>query len=325
MFFTDLRNEIGRLYQKACVDIAEVYQKIDQLRDVAEVRFYKRKVIRVIKGNKHVYTYSCPHVRYIDKNGKVKYRYMNKAEYARRRNEIEQFLFLRTRADVLEKAIKSYSDLLSVNMNYTDYSVRDRNDISLNLLDARRQREYHNEYFVSYRNDSYLCKDEKGDVYTSRGEMIVGNVIRSCGLVACYELPFFGEKTKCQYLPDFTILNNNNKVLVEFFGMMEDPEYLRRTRVKISEYAKNGYIIGKNLICLCAGGKSDFDVGPLFQVMTHLSVFGKLPTDLVWLDGKEPTHARWQLPDNIKKQILEETSSANKVKYKYLSKYVTKV
>lgn len=51
---------------------------------------------------------------------------------------------------------------------------------------------------------------------------------------------------------DFTVLNvrTGQEYILEFFGMMDNPEYANNAVRKINTYEKSGYFPGKNLIIL---------------------------------------------------------------------------
>ena len=85
----------------------------------------------------------------------------------------------------------------------------------------------------------------------SKSEAIIANALHSHNLIYQYERPLYLNTKRFAIFPDFTLYDPKTELekYWEHFGMMGDPDYARQAVEKISEYAKNGIIIGKNLIC----------------------------------------------------------------------------
>ena len=90
-----------------------------------------------------------------------------------------------------------------------------------------------------------------GELVRSKSEAIIANALYSHNIVYQYERPLYFESRYYTIFPDFTVFNPDlgAEIYWEHFGMMDDPDYSRRTVEKISDYAKNDIIIGKNFIC----------------------------------------------------------------------------
>ncbi|MBE7066842.1 MAG: hypothetical protein E7385_04750 [Ruminococcaceae bacterium] len=324
----NIREEIGRLHKQALQDLEKLYNKVNISIGAPCVKFFPRKVIRTIKGVRYVYVYKFPHLKYTDKKGKVKYRYMKKSEFEKRHEEIENYLFLQARIKTLEFTVKTYEELLVSIMNcpYNEIHPDESASLSDAIKTAQNHRKRHTEYRVKRGFGTYTCKNERGDFFASRGEMILNSVLCDCGLVSCYEEPFIGEVTGCQYLPDFTIIRGGQKILVELFGVMDDPEYVSRTHTKLIDYFDNGYVLGKNLICFCACGKSNLDIEPMYSALARFSATGELPIDLVWLTMPDDCAIHWDLPSDLKEKIKYEMSLIEKTKprHKYISRQILK-
>lgn len=109
-------------------------------------------------------------------------------------------------------------------------------------------------------SNNHGCKTEYFDDYgfsvRSRGEMIVGNALKSLGLEAKYEprLVLKGSKTKT---PDysFPVYVIDRCFFVEFLGMTDNEEYIDDNAEKIRLYMRNGILPNRDLI-LISGTKS---------------------------------------------------------------------
>ena len=86
----------------------------------------------------------------------------------------------------------------------------------------------------------------------SRGEMMVGNVLKELGLEAKYEPTLIlkgGRKRSPDY--SFPVRIIDRCFFVEFMGMTDDGEYVDNNHVKIDEYMRNGIFINRDLIIIC--------------------------------------------------------------------------
>jgi len=109
-------------------------------------------------------------------------------------------------------------------------------------------------------SNKYECDTEYYDDYgfnvRSRGEMIVGNALKSLGLEAKYEprLALNGSKTKN---PDYSFPVHiiDRCFFVEFMGMMDKEEYVNDNTEKMRLYMRNGILPNRDLI-LISGTKN---------------------------------------------------------------------
>ena len=109
-------------------------------------------------------------------------------------------------------------------------------------------------------SNKYECDTEYYDDYgfnvRSRGEMIVGNALKSLGLEAKCEprLDLNGSKTKN---PDYSFPVHiiDRCFFVEFMGMMDKEEYVNDNTEKMRLYMRNGILPNRDLI-LISGTKN---------------------------------------------------------------------
>lgn len=98
--------------------------------------------------------------------------------------------------------------------------------------------------------------DDYGFNVRSRGEMIVGNALKSLGLEAKYE-PLVDLKGLKKKSPDYSFPVHiiDRCFFVEFMGMADDEEYIDDNAEKIRLYMRNGILPGRDLI-LISGTKN---------------------------------------------------------------------
>ena len=94
--------------------------------------------------------------------------------------------------------------------------------------------------------------DDYGYNVRSRGEMIVGNVLKDLGLEAKYEPSLLMKGTRKKN-PDysFPVPVIDRCFFVEFMGMTDDDTYIENNYGKIDEYMRNGILPGRDLILIC--------------------------------------------------------------------------
>ena len=100
-----------------------------------------------------------------------------------------------------------------------------------------------------YHPEKRTHKSITGNILRSKAEALIDTMLSYEGIPFKYECPLelIGG---CKY-PDFTILHPvTGKIYYwEHFGWSDDPQYVEKNMKKMFEYAQNGIIVGKNLIC----------------------------------------------------------------------------
>ena len=93
-------------------------------------------------------------------------------------------------------------------------------------------------------------KTLKGEYVKSKSEVIIADRLTYYGVPYVYEVTTAAEDYWDVRSPDFLILNKRTRE--EFFwehlGKMGDPQYAARNQIKMEQFAKQGIIMGKNLI-----------------------------------------------------------------------------
>lgn len=99
----------------------------------------------------------------------------------------------------------------------------------------------------------HIHETDCGELVRSKSEQIILNALTSYDqFITHYEEEFLYQVSVDglkRIFPDFTIiLPNGKRILWEHLGRLDDPNYCRRTALKLCLYQRNGYVIGDNLI-----------------------------------------------------------------------------
>ncbi len=102
---------------------------------------------------------------------------------------------------------------------------------------------------LEIRENTLTYPTKRGELVRSKSEVIIANLLYEYGIPYKYECPVYLEGLGNVY-PDFTILNIHTREIIywEHFGMMDDPEYAKKSLDKILLYELNDIFPGKNLI-----------------------------------------------------------------------------
>lgn len=106
---------------------------------------------------------------------------------------------------------------------------------------------------VSYKLSNGIC-------VRSKSEVIIAERLIAAGVPFFYE-PIITIDHVEQWLPDYYVLNKRTKqsFIWEHFGMMDNPEYSSNACGKISAYARNDFLLGKDLIISMESAKHPLD------------------------------------------------------------------
>ncbi len=92
-------------------------------------------------------------------------------------------------------------------------------------------------------DNKHIHRSKRGELMISKSEVIIANELATAGIVYEYERPFVG-KDKSRRYPDFTIEDADSGItwFWEHLGMLGDPEYERKWKLKVAWYEENGVI-----------------------------------------------------------------------------------
>ena len=179
------------------------------------------------------------------KDGSYERKYLNKenilvAQKLARKEYIKAFLKDK------ENELKSIDKYLKIRKETYHQEYKDACDKYRELLGTGRW-----DAEVYEKNPSHpenlIVKAPKGEYVRSKSEALIANALFDAGIQYRYECGITLDGVIIY--PDFTIkTDNNNLLLWEHFGKMDDPDYLKQVNWKMNLYMKNGYYPGKNLL-----------------------------------------------------------------------------
>ena len=161
-----------------------------------------------------------------------------------RKKEIEQEL-ASIKSQKKSTPNKSSQDILYNTPGYSELLQPIINPQYFKVQNWLSQPYVHNDKFM----EALKYKTSAGITVRSKSETLIVRVLYD------YHIPF---RYECgldingiTYFPDFTIYKpiQNQEIIWEHFGMMDNPEYRFNAMSKINNYIDNGYVPGYNLIC----------------------------------------------------------------------------
>ncbi|MCQ2585555.1 MAG: hypothetical protein MJ185_08185 [Treponema sp.] len=129
------------------------------------------------------------------------------------------------------------------------------------------------EFIAAWRAVTYKGKEiseecarfttSRGETVRSKSEKIIADLLEVRGISYRYEFPLelkVGRVRTATFYPDFTILGpDRREIILEHFGLMEDPEYCRNALKKISAYIANGFFPGDRFLFTFETSEMPFD------------------------------------------------------------------
>ena len=102
---------------------------------------------------------------------------------------------------------------------------------------------------LSFSEDAPEIYSERGERVRSKSEKMIADKLLLMKLPYRYECPANIERRHPVY-PDFTILDVSERraVIYEHFGMMQDEDYARDALLKIRDYQKAGFQVGRDFL-----------------------------------------------------------------------------
>ena len=115
---------------------------------------------------------------------------------------------------------------------------------------TEEQREWMSRGFVSngYNADELKYMTASGIKVRSKSERTIADILAESRIPFRYEAEFIADGESM--FPDFTIMRNDGNIVIwEHFGLMDDPDYFKRTCMKVEKYRRAGFVQHSNLIC----------------------------------------------------------------------------
>jgi len=251
--------------------------------EASEAFYYMKGILRPKKEKKKVggkvYTHdSIYYVRvdYINKERKVKETYVKDGDVESIQNKLAGKKENRKKYSQLKKTAKALFkqlDKLMIKTN-TDKTVWERFEAYANKHEAYRQNDGH------AANESISALGER---CRSKAECILANQAFSVQLPYLYEADVDVEVNgrKKTFRPDFSFFIKGKWIILELLGMLDKDDYVVDWIQKKQVYAENGYVEGKNLVCIACKDSQGIDSRKITQVLRNLKR-GFIPREMVY-------------------------------------------
>lgn len=147
------------------------------------------------------------------------------------------------------KILKSLLNLKTPSMVYEKLPTEIKTNIALpKNTDEGFAQFWQSKKFICKDPDDASFKTLRGDLVRSKTELIIADKLFNAKIPYHYEVATQSDIGRLY--PDFYILNKRTRktYLWEHFGKMDDPEYCKKTLLKIEAYERLGFRLGKNFI-----------------------------------------------------------------------------
>ena len=284
-------NDTFDFYAELRVQLSLAFQYQNRLREAmkgikkpVQIRFFEKKVRKREKssGRERVYKYNCHHLRetveVTDKKGRRKVhhrtRYLKKVDYDDMMKEAALYEYLSLQLDIANRVVDAAQKMLLRGFYHHPDDIPDFDEearrVAAEVDDVDSHRKWHMSNRVWANYERYSCADENNLHFMSRGELLLHNAFRSCGLLPKYEVQYYDSKSGKRYYPDFSCKIDGKEFYFEYFGMMRDPKYFSDCCDKLRAYAEHGIIPGHNFVAFFSGEASAIRMAPAFEVLKKL-------------------------------------------------------
>ena len=221
------------------VDIRRLYLRtLDSITAMEEEMRYMRKGIIIVrkKGNAEQ--------RYVRYQGKETF--IQKASEEEICQEIARYQMIKGQCEQMRKDLKKYERALKIIQVTPEQVIHEREIFQQE--EERMLKKIHESYRKSLYSpfeENYQYPTMKGELVSSKSEMMIANTLFLKGIPYEYEKPIFLGTERMR--PDFT-LEYKGEMIWEHCGRMDDPEYVKNWQDRRMIYFQNGYYEGNNLI-----------------------------------------------------------------------------
>lgn len=132
-------------------------------------------------------------------------------------------------------------------------------------IERWKQKEYPKKGF---QEDGLELITDAGERVRSKSEVIIANKLNRMGVPYRYEYPIQFASGRIVH-PDFYCLNvrTRREIVYEHFGMMDNLEYASIAVMKMNEYQRNNYWLGKNFIATFETGKRSISTSEIEKLI----------------------------------------------------------
>lgn len=211
----------------------------------------------VVHGTLNTWTIGKSKCHYRNLNGKREYLGKDKQVEIRKLARKQYFLGMKKAVDDELEQVKQCIDKLRTCSDVNDvYDSLDNSIkqyiVPMKFTDEDEVRKWlkKNSYLRDRKQLSGQNKTLKGEYVKSKSEVIIADRLTYYGVPYVYEVTTAKDAFDEMMRPDFLILNKRTgkEYFWEHMGMMGDTQYAAKNQVKIEQFARQGIIVGKNLI-----------------------------------------------------------------------------
>ena len=187
-----------------------------------------------------------------------------KAVFEARKKDCEADLKLCTQA--LE-TLKKHPDALETLLANPDVSrLLSQENMQADLLEWKNAPYDKNPNYP----EALTIPTEAGIYVRSKDEALCVSAIMNVGVPFRYEQKL--SLNGSVLYPDFTLLHPVSRriIIMELFGMMDDPVYARKTGSKLKLFLENGYIPGYNLLCFFVCEEKPLNITEVIHALKQL-------------------------------------------------------
>lgn len=113
---------------------------------------------------------------------------------------------------------------------------------------------------LSFSDDYPEFYSNNNERMRSKSEVIIANLLDKLKIPYLYEMPLVLNRATVH--PDFTLIDvvNRRLIYLEHLGMLDDPDYMNTTILKIRDYENSGFFLGESLIITGETAQKPLDI-----------------------------------------------------------------
>lgn len=117
----------------------------------------------------------------------------------------------------------------------------------------------------AFHPEHLIYRNSRGELFRSKGEVQISELLITRKIPFQYEAPL---NLNGKWIsPDFTfnLPGTDRTVFLEFFGMMDNPDYFHRNTHKIQSFLNSEYVVGRDVLFLFESKTSGSDLSTIIR------------------------------------------------------------
>lgn len=125
---------------------------------------------------------------------------------------------------------------------------------------------------LAYEIEKRICPSLRGELFRSKSEASVADILDSFSITYVYEHSLFLEIPGKMVYPDFRIFmpHTGREIILEHFGMVDIPEYAENMVKKINMFIANGYRLGVDLFFTFESSSAPLDKSVVVNIARQI-------------------------------------------------------